>query len=382
MTRHILSLQAIFASLCCNLPPPGAVAVKLQNLRVITTQSLLPLAAITLATSIFVIDTLTDLELAVPAFYTAVVLMSVRVCKRRGVILVGLGCIALTLLSDVLTSSTASTEAGLINTGISLSAIATTVYLGLRIESARAAAFEAQSQLAHVVRVTTLGEMTASIAHEVNQPLAAVVINGNASLRWLADTPPNLDEARQAINRIVKDANRASDVVARVRALTRSAPREREWVSMNDIILGTAMLTEREIARNNVALETRLAGDLPLVLGDGVQLQQVILNLILNAIEAVTIAPDGARELVVSSAQEDSKAVRIAVQDSGAGLPPERLDRVFDAFYTTKPEGMGMGLTISRSIVEAHGGRIWATQGSPHGAVFQFTLPVDEGATA
>ena len=227
-----------------------------------------------------------------------------------------------------------------------------------------------------------MGELTASIAHEVNQPLAAVVINGNASLRWLADTPPNLDEARQAIGRIVKDANRASDVVARVRALTRSAPREREWVSMNDIILGTVMLTEREIARNYVALETRLAGDLPLVLGDGVQLQQVILNLILNAIEAINIAPDGARELVVSSAQEDSKAVRIAVQDSGAGLPPERLDRVFDAFYTTKPEGMGMGLTISRSIVEAHGGRIWATQGSPHGAVFQFTLPVDEGATA
>ena len=225
-----------------------------QNLRIITTQSLLPLAAITLAASIFVVDTLTDLELAVPAFYTAVVLMSVRFCKRRGVILVGLGCIALTLLSDVLTSNTASTEAGLINTGISLSAIATTVYLGLRIESARAAAFEAQSQLAHVVRVTTLGELTASIAHEVNQPLAAVVINGNASLRWLADTPPNLDEARQAIGRIVKDANRASDVVARVRALTRSAPREREWVSMNDIILGTVMLTEREIARNYVAL--------------------------------------------------------------------------------------------------------------------------------
>jgi signal transduction histidine kinase len=359
---------------------PGTARMNRPKLRLITTQSLLPFAAITLAAAIFVTDTLTNLELAVPAFYTAVVLMSVRFCKRRGVILVGLGCIALTLLSDYLTASTATTEAGVVNTGISLSAIATTVYLGLRIESARAAAFEAQSQLAHVMRVTTLGELTASIAHEVNQPLAAVVINGNAGQRWLADSPPNLDEARLALGRIVKDANRASDVVARVRALTKSAPREREWLSLNDIILGTAALAESEIAQNRVVLQTRLAADLPPVLGDRVQLQQVILNLILNAIEAINLNPEGARELVLSSTHDNSTEVNIAVRDSGAGLPPDQLDRVFDAFYTTKPEGMGMGLTISRSIVEAHGGRIWATPHSPNGAIVQFTVPVDAGA--
>ena len=344
-----------------------------------TTQSLLPIAAIVLAAGIFTVDTITDLELAVPAFYTAVVLMSVRFCNRRGVILVGLGCIALTLLSDFLTSGTASTEAGVINTGISLSAIATTVYLGLKIESARAAAFEAQSQLAHVVRVTTLGELTASIAHEVNQPLAAVVINGNAGLRWLGDSPPNLDEARLAIGRIVKDANRASDVVARVRALTKRAPRDKDWVNINDIILGTLDLTEREIAQGRIALQTRLAGDLPPVKGDRVQLQQVILNLILNAIDAINWHAEGPRELVVSTAKDGAKAVLVSVQDTGAGLPPGTLDRVFDAFYTTKPEGMGMGLTISRSIVESHGGRIWATPVSPHGAAVVFSLPVDAG---
>jgi signal transduction histidine kinase len=353
--------------------------MKLQRLRYITNESLLPLAAIVLATGIFVVDTITDLELAVPAFYTAVVLMSVRFCKRRGVILVGLGCIALTLLSDFLTSDTASTEAGFINTGISLSAIMTTIYLGLKIESARTAAFEAQSQLAHVVRVTTLGELTASIAHEVNQPLAAVVINGNASLRWLADAPPNLDEARLAIGRIVKDANRASDVVARVRALTKRAPRDKDWVNINDIIIGTLDLTEREIAQGRIALQTRLTSDLPLVMGDSVQLQQVILNLVLNAIEAINSYAEGPRELIVSTTKDGANAVLVSVQDTGVGLRPETLDRVFDAFYTTKPEGMGMGLTISRSIVESHGGRIWATPVPAHGAAVSFTLPVDAG---
>jgi signal transduction histidine kinase len=352
-----------------------------QYLRLITTQSLLPLAALTLAIGIFVVDTMTDLELAVPAFYTAVVLMSVRFCKKRGVILVGIGCIALTLLSDYLTSNTASTEAGFINTWISLSAIATTVYLGLKIESARAAAYEAQSQLAHIGRVTALGELTASIAHEVNQPLAAVVINGNASLRWLADSPPNLTEARQAIEHIVKDANRASDVVARVRALTKSTHREKGWVNMNSLILETVALTEREIQHHHVALQTELAADLLPVMGDRVQLQQVILNLILNAMEATQTAHNE-RELLISTVNDGTKIVHVSVQDNGAGFPPEKLDHVFDAFYTTKAEGMGMGLTISRSIVESHGGRIWATPVTPHGAVVQFTLPVDEAESA
>jgi signal transduction histidine kinase len=348
--------------------------MKIQSLRVIAL-SLLPIAAVALALGIFIIDTLTDLELAVPAFYTAVVLMSVRFCKARGVILFGLACIALTLLSDLLTFNTATTKAGVINTGISLIAIVTTVYLALKIESVRAAAYQAQSQLAHVARVTTLGELTASISHEVNQPLAATIINANASLRWLAELPPNLEEARQAIERIVRDANRASEVVTRVRALTKSAPHEKEWVDINDIILGTVLLTDEEIRKNYITLKKQLASDLPKVLGDRIQLQQVILNLILNAIEAIDLNTGGAREVVVISKNEDSKAVLVSVQDTGGWIEPDKIDHIFDAFYTTKPNGMGMGLTISRSIVEAHGGRIWATPKSPHGVAIQFTLP-------
>jgi C4-dicarboxylate-specific signal transduction histidine kinase len=266
-------------------------------------------------------------------------------------------------------------EAGIINTAISLLAITTTTYLAIKIESEKVAAYEARSQLAHVVRVTTLGELAASIAHEVNQPLAAVVINGNACIRWLAAEPPNLDEARQAIARLVKDANRASDIIAQVRALTKGSPPQIDWLQINDIILATVTLLESEILQNQVALQTDLSGEAPLVQGDRVQLQQVILNLILNAIEAINRVPAGPRELIISSAKNDSNGVLVSVRDPGAGLAPDNLDRLFDAFYTTKPDGMGMGLAISRSIVEAHGGRIWAKPNSPRGAVFQFILP-------
>ncbi len=257
----------------------------------------------------------------------------------------------------------------------SLLAIAITTYLSLKIESEKAAAYEARSQLAHVSRVTTLGELTASIAHEVNQPLAATVINGNACLRWLADDPPNLDEARQAVTRLVKDANRASEIIAQVRALTKSSPPEKNWLAINDIILATVSLIESEILQKRVSLRTDLSDDVPPVQGDRVQLQQVILNLILNALEAMSRAAEGARVLTIRSVKNEPKGVLVTVQDTGVGLAPENLDRIFNAFYTSKPDGMGMGLAISHSIIEAHGGRIWAAANSPHGAVFQFTLP-------
>jgi C4-dicarboxylate-specific signal transduction histidine kinase len=337
---------------------------------------LMPIAAILLALAIFVIDTFTDLELAVPAFYTAVVLLSVRFCKKREVIFVGLACIGLTLLSDYLTAATATTEAGIINTGISLLAIATTTYLALTIESERAAAYEARSQLAHVSRLTTLGELTASIAHEVNQPLAATVINGNACLRWLADDPPNLDEARQAVARVVKDTNRASEIIAQVRALTKSSPPRKDWLAINDIILATLSLIESEIRQNNVLLRTELSDHVPEIQGDRVQLQQVILNLTLNGLEDINRTSEGPRVLTVNSTGNESKGTLITVKDTGSGLAPENLNRIFSAFYTSKPDGMGMGLAISRSIIETHGGRIWATPNSPRGAVFQFSLPV------
>ncbi len=267
--------------------------MKLQHLRAITAPWLLPAVTAALAAVIFVADTIADLEIAFPAFYTVVVLMSVRFCKRRAVILVGAGCIALTLLSDLLTAATGSSGIGVINTTISILAIAITTYLALKIESEKEAAYEARSQLAHVGRVTTLGELTASIAHEVNQPLAAAVINGNACLRWLADEPPNLDEARQAVTRLVKDANRASEIIAQVRALTKSSPPQKDWLAINDIILATVSLIDSEILQNNVSLRTELADDVPPVQGDRVQLQQVILNLILNALEAMSRMPEG-----------------------------------------------------------------------------------------
>ena len=237
----------------------------------------------------------------------------------------------------------------------------------------------AQAELTHVTRVATLGEMSASIAHEVNQPLAAVITNANACLRWLARPSPNLDEARQAVERIVKDGNRASEVVGRVRALVKKSPPQKDWLNINDIIVEVIALTRNEMHRNRVLLQTRLSDDLPVIHGDRVQLQQVILNLIINGIEAMSGISEGRRELLVSTEREanESNGLLVAVRDSGEGLTPESLERLFDPFYTTKPDGMGMGLAISRSIIEAHDGRLWSALNEPCGAVFQFTLPQD-----
>jgi C4-dicarboxylate-specific signal transduction histidine kinase len=219
--------------------------------------------------------------------------------------------------------------------------------------------------------------MSASIAHEVNQPLAAVITNANACLRWLARQSPNLDEARQAVERIVKDGNRASEVIGRVRALVKKSPPEKDWLNINDIIVEVIALTRNEMHRNRVWLQTRLSDDLPVIHGDRVQLQQVILNLIINGIEAMSEISEGRRELLVSTEREanESNGLLVAVRDSGVGLTPESLERLFDPFYTTKPDGMGMGLAISRSIIEAHDGRLWSALNEPCGAVFQFTLP-------
>jgi C4-dicarboxylate-specific signal transduction histidine kinase len=211
--------------------------------------------------------------------------------------------------------------------------------------------------LAHVTRVTTLGEMAASIAHEVNQPLAGIVTNANACRRWLAGATPNLDEAREAVGRILRDGNRASDVIAHIRALVRQTDTQKERLDMNQAVQEVINLTQHEAMRKGLALRTELAHDLPLVLGDRVQLQQVILNLVMNGVEAMASVADRPRELFIRSRQHESDKVLVAVQDSGVGIDRENLGKIFDAFYTTKPQGMGMGLAISRSIVENHGGR-------------------------
>jgi PAS domain S-box-containing protein len=255
---------------------------------------------------------------------------------------------------------------------------------------------KAQAELAHVTRVTTLGELTASIAHEINQPLAAVVNNASACLRWLA--AQNLEEARQSASLVIADGHRAGEIIARIRALAKKAPPQKDRLDLNETIGEVIAMARNAVQRNRVLLQTQLANDLPLILGDRVQLQQVILNLLINAIEAMSGVGEGPRELWVSSekvteipeeleektlndkalAEAEWTHLLVAVRDSGPGLDPKGLDRLFDAFYTTKPQGLGMGLAISHSIIEAHGGRLWAKANAPRGAVFQFVLPIRE----
>lgn len=232
-----------------------------------------------------------------------------------------------------------------------------------------------QTELAHATRVMTLGELTASIAHEVNQPLAAIVTNGNACLRWLGGAQPNFVEARQAVERIIKDSYRASEVIARVRNLVKKAPPRNVPVDLNEVIREVLALAQSQARRNLVFLKQELANDLPFVLGDRVQLQQVVLNLVINGIEAIAKSRDGERQLVVRSSRDESDNLIVAVRDTGPGIEPDNTERLFDAFFTTKADGMGMGLAISRTIIESHGGRLWATSNSPKGAVFQFQLP-------
>jgi C4-dicarboxylate-specific signal transduction histidine kinase len=241
----------------------------------------------------------------------------------------------------------------------------------------RRRAEEDRQTIAHANRITTMGQLTASIAHEVNQPIGAVVTNAQAALRWVDMKPPELHEVRQALGRIVRDGRRAGEVVGGIRALVAKTPPHRDRLDINNVILEVIALTHSEIHGHGVALRTQLAPDLPLVQGDRVQLQQVMLNLILNAIEALSEIFEGSRDLLIISESGGADSVRVVVQDSGPGLSPQSLDRLFESFYTTKPKGkgMGMGLTICRSIIEAHGGRLWATANEPRGAAFQFTLP-------
>jgi C4-dicarboxylate-specific signal transduction histidine kinase len=234
---------------------------------------------------------------------------------------------------------------------------------------------DAQADLAHANRVATLGQLSASIAHEVSQPISAVATNAHAVLRWLGAQPPDLEEVRQALSRIVKDGNRASDVFGRIRGLIKKAPPRMDGLEINETILEVIALTRGEAVKNGVSVQAQLAEGLPLIQGDRVQLQQVILNLIMNAVEAMSGISEGSRELLISTAKIESDGVLVAVRDSGPGLAPASLERLFDAFYTTKPGGLGMGLSICRSAIEAHGGRLWAAANVPQGAIFQFTLP-------
>jgi PAS domain S-box-containing protein len=234
---------------------------------------------------------------------------------------------------------------------------------------------QVQDELAHANRVATMGHLTASIAHEINQPIGAAITYANAALNWLARQSPNLEEARRALGLIVEASIRAGDVIDRIRALVKKAPARKDTVQINEAILEIMEFSRRELTKNAVAVQMQLAENLPAVQGDRVQLQQVILNLLINAVEAMSGMSEGSRELLISTRITESECVIVAVQDSGPGLAPEGADRLFESFYTTKSGGLGLGLSISRSIIEAHQGRLWASSNTPRGTVFQFTLP-------
>jgi signal transduction histidine kinase len=236
---------------------------------------------------------------------------------------------------------------------------------------------EMQSELAHANRVATMGQLTASIAHEINQPIATARNNARAALNFLEKNTPDVAEVREALICIVNDTNRASDIVDRIGSLIRKAPPRKEIVDLNAAILEVTALTQSEAVKSGVAVDTQLADELPRIQCDQVQLQQVMLNLIVNGIQSMSNVEDGNRELHISTARIEPESVCVAVRDTGPGLRPESLPHLFEPFYTTKPDGMGMGLSVCRSIVEAHGGRLWATSCEPRGALFQFTVPAE-----
>jgi C4-dicarboxylate-specific signal transduction histidine kinase len=247
--------------------------------------------------------------------------------------------------------------------------------LEMKVTERTAELHRMSAELAHVTRLTTLGELTASIAHEISQPLAAIGANGAASLNWLARPRPNLAQVREALNDIVTDAHRAANVMHRIRQLVTKNDPQMGRLNVNDVIDNAVALVRSEVQRHRASLRLALASELPLTLGDRVQLQQVIINLVMNGVEAMAAVDDRPRELVIRSNAHATDEVLVAVQDSGVGLDPRHMNQLFEAFFTTKSSGMGIGLSISRSIIEGHGGRLWATPNPRHGATFQIALP-------
>jgi two-component system sensor kinase FixL len=462
---------------------------------------ILPIIAGAFAIGIFLVDTTTPLDIAIAVLYVVVVLLAANFLQRRGVLLVTAACLALTVLSFLLTHGL-DTGQPLARCVMSVAAIGATAFLALKNQSANEALRDqarlldlthdtifvrdmddvitywnrgaeelygfqrdeaigqvshdlmktvfpaplheisaellrtgrwegdlvhakrdgtrvtvssrwslqrdergrpvavmetnnditernqaqealrrAQAELAHVNRVMTLGELTASIAHEINQPLAGIVANGAACLRWLGRVPPELDEARDAVESLISDGMRASDVIQRIRALSRKTDVLMAKLDVNVVVDDVVRVVQREALDHRILLRLELASTLPAVLGDRVQLQQVIINLVMNGMEAMAAVKGRSRELVIRSRKGEDEQVLIEVQDAGVGVEPENVGRLFNAFFTTKPSGMGMGLSICRSIIEAHGGRIWATRNTGAGATFQFTLPASR-ATA
>jgi signal transduction histidine kinase len=330
-------------------------------------------AAAVLAIGIFVVDSVTPKEVTAGVLYVVVVLLAVRVYQPRGVVIVAASCVALTVLNHFLSPGDHWNSIVLANRFLDILAIVLTTFVAVRNQRAQMALQRAEFD--RISRLRTLAQLTASIAHEVRQPLTGAMANGDACLRWLDSQPPDLDEARQAARATIEDCHRVNEVVERVRALVKGVPARKESLNINETILEALALTRSEVRASGISLMTQLSSDLPPVAGDRIQLQQVILNLLTNAIDAMSQVDEQRRKLVVSSRIGESNTVLVAVQDSGTGLDANSLNHIFDAFHTTKPNGMGIGLAISRSIIIAHGGQLWATNNTPQGAVLQFTLP-------
>lgn len=332
------------------------------------------LALIVVMAAIFLLDTVTDYAVAAACFYAAVILAASRWMAPRGLLILAAACIALTGLSFFLTRF-GTYRIGLVNSTIGMLVIGITTWLVLKMEAAKAAVQEAQARLLRVARASTVGELTTSIAHEVNQPLAAIASSAEASQRWLAQSPPNVDKALQAIARILSDAHRASDVIARIRGLTQGAAPEGRAFDLNQAVQDMLALSRNELEQHQVDVALLLDADLPPVFADPVQVQQVIGNLLLNAVDAMALLPPAERRVALATARDGRGQVSLSVRDRGVGLPSEQPDRVFDAFWTTKDHGLGLGLSLSRSMIEANGGRIRAERPAGGGACFVFELP-------
>ncbi|KAA9001432.1 two-component sensor histidine kinase [Stenotrophomonas cyclobalanopsidis] len=332
------------------------------------------LALIVVMAAIFLLDTVTDYAVAAACFYAAVILAASRLMAPRGLLILAAACIALTGLSFFLTRF-GTYRIGLVNSTIGMLVIGITTWLVLKMEAAKAAVQEAQARLLRVARASTVGELTTSIAHEVNQPLAAIASSAEASQRWLAQSPPNVDKALQAIARILSDAHRASDVIARIRGLTQGAAPERRAFDLNQAVQDMLALSRNELDQHQVDVALLLDADLPPVFADPVQVQQVIGNLLLNAVDAMALLPPAERRVALATARDGRGQVSLSVRDRGVGLPSEQPDRVFDAFWTTKDHGLGLGLSLSRTMIEANGGHIRAERPAGGGACFVFELP-------
>jgi len=343
---------------------------------------LLSIATVALMLGIFIIDAFTMLDVAIAVLYVAVVLLSVSVWRGVSVVTITVVCMLLTVLAYVYSHGFIVAGQSFARCMVSLVAIAVTAVLALRSQRAHQRLLErerslqlAQAELAHVARVSTLGELAASIAHEVNQPLAAIAANAQAALRWMDRPQPELGEARAAIDDISRDAQRTGGVIRRVLALSRKTDPQHVPADLHRIVEESVALVRHELQRQGITLSLRLDRELPPIRGDRVQLQQVIVNLVLNAVQAMQGQQPSHRRLRIRAWAPPEGGVRVSVSDTGAGIDPKHRPQLFEAFFTTKPEGLGMGLPICRSIIEAHGGRIWADDTAGPGATLQFSLP-------